>query len=131
MQKQFSNLASMSELATGFPTSTEAFLEASLDLNERLLRHPTATFYMRVSSNRPALGLLRGDLGGRGRAEQAKNGNTVVALRDGELFASKIKIQSNRISILSERSASSWTAVQEGVDFEIWGVVLYIIRELA
>lgn len=130
MSSQFSNLASMDELATGFPASTEAFLQASLDLNQHLLRHPAATFYMRVASHQPVIGLLRGDLLMVDRAESAENGSTVIAIMNGEFIVTKIKRQSGMLSILSERNSSYWSTVQEGVNFEVWGVVLYVIREL-
>ncbi|HET9843461.1 MAG TPA: S24 family peptidase, partial [Gammaproteobacteria bacterium] len=36
------------KIAAGFPSPAEDHIEASLDLNEYLIEHPAATFYVRV-----------------------------------------------------------------------------------
>ena len=40
-------LASFS-VSAGFPSPADDYLEGTLDLNEHFIRHPAATFYVRV-----------------------------------------------------------------------------------
>ena len=43
-------LASFS-VSAGFPSPADDYLEGTLDLNEYFIRHPAATFYVRVSGD--------------------------------------------------------------------------------
>jgi DNA polymerase V len=57
------------------PFGHEDFAEAGLDLNERLIRHPAATFFMRRGED-----ILIVD-----RAMDPRAGDTIIAIVDGEL----------------------------------------------
>ena len=47
----------------GFPSPADDHLERRLDLNEHLIRHPAATFFLRVEGDSMAgAGILPGDL---------------------------------------------------------------------
>ncbi|MGL6134120.1 MAG: LexA family protein, partial [Prochlorococcaceae cyanobacterium] len=50
-------------VAAGFPSPADDYVEGCIDLNEVLIRHPSSTFFLRVSgdSMRDA-GILDGDL---------------------------------------------------------------------
>jgi DNA polymerase V len=39
----------ISSVSAGFPSPAEDYMEKELDLNEHLIRHPAATFFVRVS----------------------------------------------------------------------------------
>ncbi|RPF79001.1 MAG: LexA family transcriptional regulator, partial [Synechococcus sp. TMED20] len=36
-------------IAAGFPSPADDYVEVGIDLNEQLIRHPTSTFFLRVS----------------------------------------------------------------------------------
>ena len=40
---------SISEIPAGFPSPAEGYMDDALDLNELLVKHPAATFFVRVS----------------------------------------------------------------------------------
>ncbi len=39
----------LSTVSAGFPSPAEDYIEKNLDLNELLVKHPAATFFVRVS----------------------------------------------------------------------------------
>ena len=38
-------------VAAGFPSPADDYVEVGIDLNEQLIRHPTSTFFLRVSGH--------------------------------------------------------------------------------
>jgi len=41
----------MVPVSAGFPSPAEDYIEGSLDLNEHLIKHPAATFFVKVAGN--------------------------------------------------------------------------------
>jgi DNA polymerase V len=63
-------------ISAGFPSPADDYLEDSLDLNDYIVRHPAATFYVRVSGNSMrGAGIYDGDLLIVDRAVAAIDGN--------------------------------------------------------
>ena len=68
----------------GFPAPAPADIEQSLNLNDPLIRHPEATFLMRVTGDSwTEAGLHDGDLLVMDRATPPLAGNVVLAIMDG------------------------------------------------
>src|ERR1700729_2768512 len=77
-------LASFS-IAAGFPSPADDYLEGRLDLNEYFIRHPAATFYVRVSGDSMrGAGIFDGDLLIVDRAVPCTDGSIVA--RSGPAF---------------------------------------------
>lgn len=100
-------------VAAGFPSPADDFIEDKLDLNERLIKHPAATFFVRVSGNSMIkAGIRSGDLLIIDRSLEAKSNNIVVAILNGDFTV-------KRISEITDES-----------NFQVWGVVTNLIRNL-
>jgi DNA polymerase V len=116
----------------GFPSPAEDLAVERIDLNKELIRHPDATFLMRVrgESMREA-GIDDGDVIVVDRALNPSHGHVVVAILDGEFTVKRLF---NRDSILKLQAANpSYEDIipAEGQVLEIWGVVTTIIKTLA
>jgi DNA polymerase V len=84
-----------------------------MDLNEHLIRHPAATFFVRVDSTlMKADGVNPGDLLVVDRSVEATEGRLVVAVLNGEFTV---------------RRFHTVDYVPDHADFQIWGVVTYVI----
>lgn len=69
----------------GFPSPAQDYMEGEIDLNEVLIRHREATFYVRISGDSmTGAGILDGDLAIVDRQIEPSNGNFVIAFVDGE-----------------------------------------------
>jgi len=70
----------LTPVSAGFPSPAEDYLDRALDLNERLISNPAATFYVRASgdSMRDA-GIQSGDILVVDRAVEPRPGKIVIA----------------------------------------------------
>ncbi len=58
----------MTAIAAGFPSPADDYIEGSLDLNQHLIKHPAATFFVRVSGS----SMIDAGISGIGRARSWK-----------------------------------------------------------
>src|SRR5471030_2397814 len=75
----------------GFPSPADDYIERSLDLNEHLIRHPAATFFVRASGDSMTGSIHSGDLLVVDRSLEAADGSVVIAVIDGELTVKRLR----------------------------------------
>ncbi len=76
----------LESVPAGFPSPAEDHIEKTLDLNEFLVRHPQATFFVRVSGDSMAgAGIHDKDILVVDRSIEPAHGKIVIAVLDGEL----------------------------------------------
>ena len=98
--------------------------------NEHLIRHPAATFFVRVDgdSMRDA-GVASGDILVVDRALEAKDGSIVVAALDGELTVKRLRRRDGKLLLVPENPDYKPVEVAPEASFMVWGVVTYIIHK--
>ncbi|HOA28849.1 MAG: translesion error-prone DNA polymerase V autoproteolytic subunit [Candidatus Cloacimonetes bacterium] len=115
----------------GFPSPAQDYIEGLLDLNEHLIRHPSATFFMRADGySMKNAGIIPGDLLIVDRALEATSNNIIVAIVDGEFTLKRLKIEQGNYFLIPENEEFDPIPIDEDVDFVIWGVVTYVIHPL-
>ena len=73
-------------LAAGYPSPAGDYQHESLDLNEKFVHHPEASYFVRVrGESMIGLGILDGDICLADRSEEITDGNIVVAFVNGGL----------------------------------------------
>lgn len=118
-----------SRVAAGFPSPADDHLERPLDLNEHLVRHPAATYFVRVEGDSmDGAGICPGDILVVDRSLEPKSGAIVVAVVNGELTVKRLEIRGRRIRLVPENPAYPPLDIREGVEFAVWGVVVHAIR---
>lgn len=114
----------------GFPSPAEDYLEQNLDLNEHLIQHPAATFFVRVEGDSMrGAGIHKGDILIVDRALETSNGKIVVAVINGEFTVKRIRIAENRVFLEPENPQYSSMEVPPESDFRVWGIVTYVIHK--
>ena len=122
----------------GFPSPAQDYMSGGIDLNRELVRHPEATFYVRVSgdSMRDA-GISDGDTLVVDRSLSAYDGATAVCCLDGEFLVRHLRFSGNGPggkpqSIVLEAANPSYKPIKTGpgVDFSVWGIVTWIIKKV-
>src|SRR5262245_39199254 len=117
-------------VAAGFPSPADDYLEGRIDLNEHLIRHPAATFFVRVSGDSmTGAGIHDGDLLIVDRAAEVVSGCIVVARVHDEFTLKRIRKEGRRVFLVPENAQYPPIEVTEGSDFEIWGRVTGSVRE--
>lgn len=115
----------------GFPSPADGLLSETLNLHELVVKHPAATFFVRVAgdSMRDA-GINSGDILVVDRSLEPRDGKIVVAILNGEFTVKTIRYHSNGlISLLAAHSAYEPIDVAKEADFQVWGVVSYVIHK--
>ncbi|CAH6385802.1 MULTISPECIES: translesion error-prone DNA polymerase V autoproteolytic subunit [Erwiniaceae] len=80
--------------AAGFPSPAQDYVESELDLNELCIRRRASTFFVRASgSSMQELGLFDGDVMVVDRAEEASQGDIVIAEVNGEFTVKRLQLQ--------------------------------------
>lgn len=120
-----------SNVPAGFPSPAQDYIEATLDLNEFLIPHPNATFFVKVEGfSMINAGIHPDDLLIVDRALEASNHKIVIAIVDGELTVKRLNIVDGMFWLLPENDSFSPICIDENIDFVIWGVVTYVIHKV-
>ncbi|MBF0384579.1 MAG: translesion error-prone DNA polymerase V autoproteolytic subunit [Candidatus Omnitrophica bacterium] len=119
----------LSRIPAGFPSPADDFLEKKLDLNEFLIKHPSATFFVRVKGDSMVnAGINSGDILIVDRSLEPKDNKIVVAVLNGEFTVKRIKKKRDKLYLVPENPDFTPLEVTESMGFEIWGVVTNVIR---
>jgi DNA polymerase V len=121
----------LGRLPAGFPSPADDYLEGKLDLNRHLIKHPAATFFVRVSGDSMIeAGIHTGDLLVVDRSLEATDGNVIVAALDGELTVKRLSTRDRTVRLLPANKNYQPIEIQGNQTFEIWGVVTNVIHAL-
>jgi len=116
-------------VSAGFPSPAEDHLDNSLDLNEYLIKHPSATFYIYAKGHSMNdIGIYDGDVMIVDRALEAKSKDIIIAVINGEFTVKRIYIKNNSIYLIPENKTFKPILVEDDMDFQIWGVVTHAIH---
>jgi DNA polymerase V len=118
-------------VAAGFPSSAADHAAVGLDLQALLIRHPAASFMLRVAGDSMVgAGILDGDLAIVDRAVEARPGHVVVAVLDGAFVMKRLRLRGGRLFLDAENPKFRSCVAPTESGFEIWGVVVATIRRL-
>jgi DNA polymerase V len=111
----------------GFPSPAQDDMEEPIDLASWLIDHPAASYVMRVAGHSmTGAGIADGDLVVVSRAMEARPGDIVVALVDGDRTMKRLRRSGDRLWLVPEAEGYKRIIVDENV--EIWGVVVGLAR---
>ncbi len=122
------NIKLISYISAGFPSPASDYMEEPIDLNEKLIRNPPATFLFRVEGESmtgafiPDNALLIVD-----KSEKAKNNSIIVAVVDGEFTVKRLVLEFSKKYLAPENPKYNSINITEDMQCNIWGVVTYII----
>ncbi len=121
----------LGRLPAGFPSPADDYIEGKLDLNRHLIKHPAATFFVRVSGDSMLeAGIHTGDILVVDRSLEAVDGNVIVAALDGELTVKRLDKRGRTLRLLPANKHYQPIEISEQQSFEIWGVVTNVIHAL-
>lgn len=116
-------------IAAGFPSPAENDMAAELDLNDLLIKHPIATFFLRVSgSSMIKAGIHHNDILVVDRSLTPVNGKIVIASVNGEFTVKRLFIEKNIVQLVAENDAYPPINITEDIELQIWGVVTNVIH---
>ena len=119
-----------SVVPAGFPSPAQDYIEENLDLNEFLIAHPSATYFVRVEGfSMVDAGIFPGDILIVDRSLEPVHKKIVIAIVDGDLTVKRLWQEKNKWFLMPENSDFPMTEVTKDMEFTIWGVVVYSLHK--
>jgi len=117
-------------ISAGFPSPAEDYIENKIDLNELIIRRPVATFFVRVEGDSMInAGIHSGDLLVVDRSLQPRDNKIIIAIVDGEFTVKRIRKRKGKLFLVPENPEYTQVEVKRETDFQVWGVVTYVIHK--
>lgn len=117
-------------ISAGFPSPAQDYVEQTLDLNELCIRHPAATFLVRVSGDSMKdKGILDGDVLVVDRSVNAGHGSIIVAALNREFTVKELCLKPVK-QLLPHNKAYQPIPLTEQDEFEVFGVVVSVVRKM-
>jgi DNA polymerase V len=118
-------------VAVGFGSPADDTGVTRLDLNDILIKHPQATFLMRVAGTamREA-GIDDGDVVLVDRAITPAHGHVVVAVVEDEFVCRRLFKQCADVRLLATNPGSADIVPHDGQELQVWGVVTTAIKSM-
>ncbi|MEI6127641.1 MAG: translesion error-prone DNA polymerase V autoproteolytic subunit [Pseudomonadota bacterium] len=119
------------QVSAGFPSPAEDYIDKKLDLNEHLIKHPAATFFVKVEGNSMInAGIHSGDMLIVDRALEPADKKIVIAVLNGEMTVKRIRKIKDKLYLMPENDTYQPTEITEDSAFQIWGVVTNVIHKV-
>ena len=116
-------------LSAGFPSPATDYADVGLDLNDYLVRNKPATFMFTVRGDSMIGAAIEdGDKVVVDRALTPKNRDIVVAAVDGEYTIKRLHKYRGKVELRPENPAYAAITFGDGVELEVWGVVVGVVR---
>ena len=131
MKRHDTPLLVSGNVAAGFPSPAEIYVENPLDLNNLLIYRPAATFFVRASGDSMVgAGIQSGDILVVDKSLTARDGSVIIAVLDGDFTVKQFRRGRDGIAwLLPANPLFQPINVTERVDFRIFGVVTACIHQ--
>ena len=121
---------SNSFVEAGYPSPSEDFIELKLDLNKHLIKHPSATFYVRVKGNSMEnANIFNGDLLIVDKALEAENNSIAICVIDGDFTVKRLKKSGDELFLIPENPNYKPIKITDANNFQVWGIVSFVIHK--
>lgn len=119
-----------SKVSAGFPSPAEEHVEKRLNPNDYLIDQEEATFFVTIQGDSMIeLGLMPGDKAVVDRSKTPKIGDVVLAIVDGGFTIKTLsKNSSGQAKLMPANKLYKPIEIMDGMQFEIWGVVIGSFR---
>lgn len=118
-----------SPVRAGFPSPATDFIEKKLDINNLLIKHPVATFFVKVAGDSMIKkGIFEGDILVVDKSLEAKNNDIVIAIVDGDFTVKTFIKDKDKVILRPENDSYKDLEFTTENGFEIWGVVTSVIH---
>lgn len=115
----------------GFPSPASDFTEDSLNLDDYLIEHQEATFFVRVTGNSmTGFGIHDGDLLVVDRSKTPADRQIIVAVIDGAFTVKQLCRIPDGVLLRSHGSGHGDILVSEEQELTVWGVVRWAIHKV-
>lgn len=118
------------KVAAGFASPADDYVEGRLSLDEHLIRHKEATFFVRAKGNSMVgAGIFDGDLLVVDKSLTPTSGDIIIAVIDGDLTVKRFVQRGKKIILKPENPRFKEIELKDGQEFQVWGVVTSTVKK--
>jgi DNA polymerase V len=118
-------------VAIGFGSPSGDTGVTRLDLNDVLVKHPQATFLMRITGGAMReIGIDTNDLVLVDRAITPSHGHVVIAVADDEFVCRHLFKKGRDVRLQATGTGHADIVASEGTELQLWGVVTQVIKSM-
>ena len=119
-----------STVIAGFPSPAEQYVESTLDLNELLVKHPAATFFVRAAGDSMlGAGIQPGDILVVDRSLEATDGSIIIASVDNEFTVKYFRSDTSGTRLEAANQRYKPILLIGEMELRIFGVVTAVIHQ--
>jgi DNA polymerase V len=112
------------KVEAGFQSPADDYIEGRLSLDEHLIQHRDATFFVRAKGrSMMGAGIFDGDLLVVDRSLTPASGDIVIAVLDAELTVKRLVLRDGLVILKPENPDFNEIVLKEGQELQVWGVV--------
>ena len=100
----------------GFPSPAADYVEQRIDLNQLLIQHPSATYFVKASGD----SMIDGGI---------SDGDIVIAAVDGEFTVKKLQLRPT-VQLIPMNSAYSPITISSEDTLDVFGVVIHVVKAM-
>lgn len=120
----------LSSVEAGFPSAVHDYMEGALDLNQLMVKHPAATFFVRAAGDSmQGAAIHPGDILVVDRALEPSSGKIVLAVVNGEFTVKRFIKKGESVYLTPENERYKPLKITAAMDFQVWGVVTWVIHK--
>jgi DNA polymerase V len=117
------------EVAAGFPSPAQDYVDGKIDLNRELVAKPESTFCVRARGDSMVDDdITNGDILVVDRSVTPYDGCLAVCLLDGAFTVKRVLICGDHIELRPANVRYSAIRVTAEQSFEVWGVVTWVLH---
>ena len=116
-------------VSAGFPSPADDYLEEYLDVGSYLVKNPPATFFVRVQGDSMiGASIHPGDILVVDRSLPAVHNSIVIAVLNGEFTVKRLYKKGSTLSLQPANADYPAFVIEEGDEFQVWGVVAHVLH---
>lgn len=114
----------------GFPSPAADYVERCIDLNELMIQHPSATYFVKAAGDSMIEGGIdNGDLLVVDSSVTATHGDIIIAAVDGAFTVKRLQLRPT-VQLLPMNSAYAPIVPGSEEPLNVFGVVTYVVKAL-
>ncbi len=120
------------KVSAGFPSPAADYEDRRLDINEYLVRNPVSTFFFQVQGDSmQGAEIFDGDILVVDKSIRPQHGHIVVAFVNGERLVKRLHHHAGQVALVAENPSYQPLEIRDGMELEVWGVVVGKFKRLA
>lgn len=120
-----------SYVPAGFASPADDFMERTLDLNEYIVKHPSATFFVKVHGDSMVkAGIHEEDILVVDRSLKPAENKIILAVVHGECTVKRYRHINGQPYLCPENDKYKPLRITADMGFEVWGVVIHVLHKV-